>query len=410
MNIHETLVYGKRGGFVYLRYVSIVFFFISQIANYYVVLHVMEQAANALEALETADVAGVLQAFMSFKLGGAFGTLIEILRSLSCLVIPLYFIATISFVLNLNRREIGKITRRTVLVALLLFFAEFFVYLMIVGMAILLIEQLFAVITEQYADLIDIATQIIQTFNAHAELIPFKDATEALAYAKDFAGDRLTLLLLNNVPSFNIFLDQLLCLLMCIFFSLRPKWANTEGKLALFRAFGLIPILYIAATFLLNGLMHSGVIEPTLTLLCIFPAKRLPHFLFIGCILLCNRAFAVRGPWSERGYMQLAPSSKKVYRTDPLALETAGEAKKRALTVAAFLSVCLLLLSAVDFCLGFLPFAADWGLGKSYYAVFCIPFLFFFDDRKPTTKRAYSVFSGVYFAVILTVVLIYLFF
>ena len=60
--------------------------------------------------------------------------------------------------------------------------------------------------------------------------------------------------------------------------------------------------------------------------------------------------------------------------------------------------------------MGFLPFAAKWGLGKSYYAVFCIPFLFFFDGRKPVAKRDYTIFSWIYFAVIAVVILIYLFF
>ncbi len=409
MNIHDTLVYGKRGGFVYLRYVSIVFFFISQVATYFVILNAITQATNALNALQSHDLLGIVNSLVSFKIDGAFGTVIEIMRNLGCLVIPLYFIATISFVLNLNRGEIGKITRRTALIAILLFFAELMAYVVILGVVIVLVDGLFTMIATEYTDVVDIVDQVIKAFNSEAQLIPFESAEAAIAYAKNFATERLTLVLVNNMPSFNIFLDQLLCLLMCIFFCFRPKWANTKAKRVLFRCLGILPVAYIAATFIMNGLMHSGIVFPNLTLMSLFPAKRLPHFLFIVCILYCNRTQTVRGGKQDLvfGYV---PSSKKEYRPYPPVFETAKEAKRRSLHTAFFLSVCLFLLSAIDFCLGFLPFAAKWGLGKSYYAVFCIPFLFFFDERKPVAKKDYTIFSLVYFAVIVVVVLIYLFF
>ena len=370
MNIHETLAYGKRGGFVFLRYVSIIFFFISQVATYLVILNALTQAANALGALQSRDIIGVITALVSFKIAGPLGTVVQIMRNMGSLVIPLYFVATISFVLNLNRGGIGKITRRTALIATLLFFAELAIYAIILGGVALL---------------------------------------EAIAYAQELVTERVTLVMFNNLPSFNIFLDQLLCLLMCIFFCFHPKWANTKAKRILFRTLGVLPISYIIAAFILNGLMRSGVIAPNLMLMGLFPAKHLPHFLFIGCILFCHRFQDVRGAKMGIGF-DFVPSSRKIYRSTPPAFETAAAAKRRSLQTAVFLSVCLFLLSAADFVLGFLPFAAKWGLGKSYYAVFCIPFFFFFDGRKPVAKKDYTVFSLVYLAVIVVVVVIYLFF
>ncbi len=409
MDLHETLAYGRRGGFVYLRYVSVIFFFLSQFATYFVILNVLTQASNALNALQSRDIVGVVTSLVSFRLEGPSGTVVGIMRNLGCLVIPLYFIATISFVLNFNRGEIGKITRRTAVIAILLSFAELMAYVVLLGVVTVLAESLFALVAEQYSDIVGIVDQIIKAFNAEAELIPFESASAALAFAEKFVTERLTLTLLNNMPSFNIFLDQLLCLLLCVFFCFRPKWANTGAKRALFRALGVLPTAYIVAAFVFNGLMHSGVLSPSLTLMSLFPAKRLPHFLFIGCILYCNRSQLVRGAKREIGFGSV-PSTQKIYRSVPPVFETAETAKRRSLQTAVFLSVCLLLLSAVDFLLGGLPFAAKWGLGKSYYAVFCIPFLFFFDERKPVAKRNYTVFSLVYFAVIVVVVLIYLFF
>ncbi len=393
----------------FLRYVSIVFFFISQIATYFVILNALTQAANAMNALQSRDIVGVVTSLVSFKIDGPFGTVIEVMRNLGCLVIPLYFIATISFVLNLNRGEIGKITRRTALISILLFFAELMAYFVILGVVMVLVESLFTIIAEQYSDIVGMVDQVIKALNSEAGLIPFESTEAAIAYAKNFATEQLTLVLLNNMPSFNIFLDQLLCLLMCVFFCFHPKWANTKAKRVLFRCLGIIPIAYIAATFIMNGLIHSGIVFPNLILMSLFPAKRLPHFLFIGCILYCNRSQIVRGVKKEPGF-GVVSSSRKEYRSDPPVFETAETAKSRSLHTAIFLSVCLFLLSAIDFFLGLLPFGAKWGLGKSYYAVLCIPFLFFFDERKPVAKRDYTIFSLVYFAVIAVVVLIYLFF
>lgn len=409
MNIHETLAYGKRGGFVFLRYVSIIFFFISQVATYLVILNALTQAANALGALQSRDVVGVITALVSFKIAGPLGTVVQIMRNMGSLVIPLYFVATISFVLNLNRGGIGKITRRTALIATLLFFAELAIYAIILGGVALLVDSLFLVVVEQYSDVVGIADKVIAMFHAGTGSIPFENASEAIAYAQELVTERVTLVMFNNLPSFNIFLDQLLCLLMCIFFCFHPKWANTKTKRILFRTLGVLPISYIIAAFILNGLMRSGVIAPNLMLIGLFPAKHLPHFLFIGCILFCHRFQDVRGAKMGIGF-DFVPSSRKIYRSTPPAFETAAAAKRRSLQTAVFLSVCLFLLSAADFVLGYLPFAAKWGLGKSYYAVFCIPFFFFFDGRKPVAKKDYTVFSLIYLAVIVVVVVIYLFF
>ncbi len=410
MNVYETLVYGKRSGFVFLRYVSIIFFFISQFATYYVVLNALTQAQTALTAIEQMDVITVIRAAMSFKIDGTFGTIIQVMRNLGSLVIPLYFIATVSFVLNLNRGEAVKITQRTALIALLMFIAEFLVYSFIVGLIAVLLGQLFAIVEGNLSEIIEVVDELLVIINAETDFIPFADAAEALAFLENLATTQVTLLLLRNMPSFNIFLDQLLCLLMCLFFCFKPKWANTRAKLIFYRSLGLIPVAYIAATFVVNGLLSSGVIYPKLLVMCMFPAKRLPHFLFVGCILLCNRFQPVRQLGRGVGMKTVYMPSKKIYRATPLPCENPAMAKKRSLEAAIFLSACLILLSAMDFFAGMLPFAAKWGLGKSYYAVFCVPFLFFFDDRKPVSKRQYTVFSVFYFFVIVAVILIYLFY
>ncbi len=121
MNIHEALAYGKRGGFVYLRYTAIVFFFNSQVVTAFVILNALNEASNALLALEENDVAGIVTAITSFKIDGPWGTVLSVMRNLGCLVIPMYFVATISFALNLNRGGIERLTCRTALIAVIVF-------------------------------------------------------------------------------------------------------------------------------------------------------------------------------------------------------------------------------------------------------------------------------------------------
>lgn len=410
MSIYETFVYGKRKGFVYLRYVAMVFFFLSQLATYFVILNALQQAGNALNAMEAGDVAGAVAAFSALHIPGAFGVLIDIMRNLGALVVPLYFVATVSFVLNLNRAEIGRFTRRTAILSILLFFAELVVYSILIGFVTLLVIQLFSFIEEAmggYAEIIDLVNKLIAAVNSEGQLLPADSVAGLLEIAEDFLTDQIIIVLLKNMPSFNLFLDQLLCLLMCIIFCTRPKWANTRTKLALFRSLGAIPIAYILAIFIVNGLTRSGVIMPGVLVLCLFPARHLPPFLFIGCILLCNRFYPVRTLRVEKGLHTLA-LRKKTYSTR--SFESVRSAKRRALETAVFLSGCLLLLCALDYLLGTFSFAGKWGLGKFYYAALCIPFLFLFDDRKPTSRRQYSVFSAIYLLVIVVIVLIYLFF
>ncbi len=410
MNIYETFVYGKRGGFVYLRYVAMIFFFLSQLATYYVILNALLQAGNALNAMEAGDIAGAVAAFSSLHIPGGFGVLVDFMRNLGTLVIPLYFVATVSFVLNLDRAEIGRFTRRTAILSILLFFAELIVYSILIGFITVLVMQMFSLIETElggYAEIVDLVNKLIAAVNSEGQLLPADSVAGLLEIAQDFLTDQIIIVLLKNMPSFNLFIDQMLCLLMCICFCTRPKWANTRAKLVLFRSLGLIPVAYILTLFVFNGLTRSGVVPPDPTLLCLFPSRHLPPFLFIGCILLCNRFYPVRPLRVERGLTPIFLAKKKYA---PRMFETATLAKRRALYSAVFLGGCLLLLCALDYLLGTFSFAGKWGLGKFYYAALCIPFLFFFDDRKPTRKRAYSLFSAVYALVIVFIVLIYLFF
>lgn len=409
MSICETLTYGKRHGFVYLRYIATIFFFLAQIAFYYVVANALIQASAALAGFNSMDVGAIVAALTSFRLDGAFGAVVEVLRSLGALVIPLYFVATISFVLNLNRREIGKIVRRTAFFAGLAVCAEFLIYMVLIGFVAVIVSQLFEKVLTEIPDVSLAIDRIVEALNAKGKFLSVGNGAEAVAAAQEFVTFRLVLVLLRNMPSLNIFLDQLLCLLMCLFLRFRPKWVNSKARLIFYRALGFLPIVYFLAIFVVNGLTRSGIVLPDIFALCVFPARSLPQFLFIGCILLANRFQPIRPLRREEGLEEVR-APKKDYRPARLLGETATVARRRALGTAVFLSVCLLLLCGADLCFRFLPSANNWGLGKSFWAAACVPFLFLFDDRKPTLKRTYGVFNVFYALAIVVIILIYLFF
>lgn len=320
MNIYETLAYGKRSGFVFLRYVSIVFFFISQLATYYVVANALTQATNALQAFEEMDILGILSALMSFKLEGTFGTVIQIMRNLGSLVIPLYFIATVSFVLNLNRGEAVRITQRTAIIALIMFIAEYFIYSIIVGLIAFLLLQLFSILEGNLSEIINVVDQVLIILNAQIDTIPFANAAEALAFLENLATTQLTILLLRNMPSFNIFLDQFLCLLMCLFFCFKPKWADNKAKLILYRSLGIIPVGYIVATFVMNGLLSSGVIYPKTSRHVYVPRKAVAALFVRRMYIAVQQVPADKTARAQRGHEELVHTVQKDISRDPIAL------------------------------------------------------------------------------------------
>ncbi len=411
INLYDRSTYGRKHGFVYLRVVAMAFFFLSLYAMYYVIANIVSQANSAIMAFSDGDLASMVKAFSSFKIEGAFGVVVDLLRNLGALVIPLYFIATVTYVLNLNRGDIMKSIRVAATMAFVLAVVEYFIYTIILGVVYVLVASMMESVKEFYTGFpeglqaaVDAAIAVLQ---GHFNL-PFENMEEALMIAQNYISNQVSLILFRNMPTFNIFIDQLLCLLLCLFFCYTPKWAKTKGRLIFYRSLGAIPIMYIITAFTLNGLAQSGVMEPIVELLCVFPSKKLPQFIFIGCIVACNRFFPARSLRTESG-MTVVYRNKKEYRASPLAFETHAAEKKRTLVSAIYLGVSLLLLCGIDLCLSFLPFAAKWGLGKSYYAVFCIPFLFFTDVRRPTRKIFYTLFSVFYALGMVAVVAIYMF-
>lgn len=397
--------FAHRHGVVSLRYVAAIFFLLSQLATFFVIAHYLEVADLILQDTnnDVIDLFAVYTHAKMFRIEGGWGTFLNVMRSLGSLVIPLYFVATVSFVLNLKNDSLGELTARNALIAIIFFLVETIVIAFAIVLLSVLIMGVCFHLSQQFPNLYTILSDLFKRMDIEVygeSLSQFGDPSEAAQYI-------LISYILTKIPSLNIFIDLFLCLSICIFVTVRPKWANRKWKLRLFRAGALLPIGYVISAFLINGLSHSGYIWSDSSLLTMIPARTLPVYLFFGCIILCHRMQA-KPPMRVWENLTVLPRGDRKILGDTAVLETRREAHLRALRMAIFLSVCLFLISMIDLCFHFTDFGAKWGLGKSYYAACGIPFLFFFDDRKPVKRKYYTIFSVLYFLLICVIVVLYI--
>lgn len=409
MDLYERAKYGMRHSFVLLRYIATVFLALSLFGNFLLVYHYVDAAVGFLPILQSGTLTEIAGGVFSFSLGES-GTFINFLRSLGSISYPLYFLGVVSFIFHLDRSRINGETVRTAIMAIVFYFVETLLIVFALLIATLLLGILFFTFKERLPELIpaiDIPALIDGILgNFHIEyhgtvLDSFETLWSTLEYEAD---NRLLNYMWVNMPSVNTFLDLLLCLFMTIFLVERPKFANTKGKLIAFRCMALLPIGYLVAAFVLHGLMRQNLIFPDVGVLALFPAKSLLHFVFFGCILFAFRLHPLPKLSVWEGLIPLEHKSK--YFTTGV-VEAPSLARRRALHTAVTLGAALLILSGIDLCFSFLPFAAKWGLGRSYYAAFAVPFLFFFDARRPVAKRTYRIFSVFYALVLFSMAALY---
>ncbi len=410
MNAFIAYKFGRRYGYVTLRYIATIFFFISQLATFITVSHYIDVATRILGDVTAPVGIGELivdlyHDFSLLKITGSWGVVLAVMRACGSLVIPLYFVSIISFVLNLNRDSCGNLTMRNAFLAFVFFLLEIFVLVIVMFLVSFIVTLLFNLLSAEYptvTGLLDKLNGILSAIDVeiHGANISELGSVQTLLWylAVGFLFERF--------PSFNVFLDMFLCLTTCFFLCMRPKWANTRGKLLVFRLFGLLPVGYIIASFVLNGLIHSGLLEVVVEVRMALPVRSILYYFFLALIIICHR-MSERPPMRIAEGMQVVHSVKSKMYGNVASLESRADGRRRSLFMATFLSVGLALLCAADFTFSFTSFGVKWGLGKSYYAVFAAPFLFFFDAEKPVAKKRCSVFSAFYFFVIFVVVAMY---
>ena len=410
MNGFIAYKYGRRYGYVTLRYIATIFFFISQVATFITISRYLDVGARIL-----ADVMNPLSIqeliinlyddFSALKITGPWGVALTVMRACGNLVIPLYFVSIISFVLNLNRDSVGDLTMRNALLAILFFVIEIFVLVFAMFLVSFIVLMIFNLLSTNFPDVAVLVEQLngilsaidLQIYGANvSDLRSIQMVLQYMAIAYLF----------EKFPSFNVFIDMFLCLTTCLFLCFQPKWANTRKKLLAFRLLSLLPIGYVAASFVLNGLIHSGIVEVVVEVRMALPMRSILYYFFLALIILCHRMLERPPMRVEQGMRIVKDPKSKVYG-NVASLESRADGRRRALFMAAFLSIGLVLLCVADLAFSFTSFGADWGLGKSYYAAFCVPFLFFYDAERPVEKKKCAVFSVAYFLVIVAVIAMY---
>ena len=410
MSAFVAYKFGRRYGYVTLRYIAALLFFISQLATFITVSRYLDVAERVLEDVTDplsvqALIIDLSYDFSLLKITGPWGIALAVMRACGSLVVPLYFVSVISFVLNLNRNSCGTLTVRNAFLAFVFFILEIFILAIAMILVSFIVALLYALLSAEFpnaAELVEQLNKILGALDIRIHGTSISDIGSVSEILQFLAIGYV----FEKFPSFNVFLDMFLCLATCFFLCLRPKWANTRKKLLAFRLLGLLPVGYVAASFVLNGLIHTGILTVSAEVRMALPVRSILYYFFLALIICCYH-MTERPPMRVEEGMRVVQYRKSKMYGNFASLESRADARRRSLFMAEFLSVGLVLLCAADLTFFFTPFGAKWGLGKSFCAVFSVPFLFFFDAQKPVAKKRCTVFSAVYFLVILAVVAMY---
>lgn len=274
------------------------------------------------------------------KLGAdtPYSDLFLFLHSLGQITVPLLFVSLIS---GIFQKKSGEQLPRTVaqyaIFALLFYGVEIFFF----------VNLIIPVLGEMIRELIAGFSGLDNELSAEI----FSELIHEILYD-----------LFGQVSNFNVFMDGFLCGSIVLFLFYRPAWATDKRKLLFFRLLVLVPVLYIAASFVLHGLAGFDVIELGLYLGALLPHKKIAYWLFFAGTLVY-----LKRPESENDFHP------------------------------AVIVLLLLLASLLDLALSNVAALQKIGFGKSYSMAFCFPVLLLFDVRKPPKRPWLSRLIPVYY-------------
>ena len=96
------------------------------------------------------------------------------------------------------------------------------------------------------------------------------------------------------VSGINVFLDLFLCTLFAFFLNYRPKKFFTGKKIAIFRCFALLPLIYTVGFFIIKYLNAMERITVSTLLIPLFPSKSFIIFVAFAIVALYIKFFEVR--------------------------------------------------------------------------------------------------------------------
>lgn len=291
----------------------------------------------------------------------------EIIQMISGMSLPLFLLASFSYILQ-NKENSGKIV-------LFYLFASAIIPILFY----LIFYHLGAGLFEHFSQ--------IQAENARSVF---------LGLITTVGGD-----LLNC----NIFIDMLLFSSLTYFLTAEPKSKAFEGKRKLiFRAFGLVPILYEAAAFIYKLLLIFNKIEPNLMITSLLPTKAPLTFIAFALILaaeIAKKRRYLKLGGSEEGYNEFFMTNKNSLM---FAKSTAKIFAFVGLTDLTFMIISFIILS-----LGETPNMTSimqLKLGYSSELALLAPFILLFSYNKKPKFANYNLILP--FGMICVIIIIYL--
>jgi hypothetical protein len=145
----------------------------------------------------------------------------------------------------------------------------------------------------------------------------------------------------NGSLIFNLFIDLFLCTLFMFFLEYTPK-KSFQGKIGLFRALAVLPVLYEVGALVLRMAMVFGKLKPPYIVYPLLTTK--PFFSFILFVIL-----ALHIKWEDRRFRKRGKT--------PEELDAFFQTNDHSLRFSIFTSIMILVTGALDL------IAAVFGMG-----------------------------------------------
>ena len=178
----------------------------------------------------------------------------------------------------------------------------------------------------------------------------------------------------------NVFLDVFVCTLIMLFLVYTPKCRH-KGSLYFYRVLSVIPFAHIVVSFLLNAFVRRGVVKLGLESVALLSHRNYVAFLFFIIYLIC--------------YRQRAAIFGRFNKTPGLTYEEYAGSNRCVVNTNLFIAALIALLCLVDFGLSFIPDAAYYGIGSSYYIFAGLPLIMLHNPKRCRFPKLGMFFTGV---------------
>lgn len=190
-----------------------------------------------------------------------------------------------------------------------------------------------------------------------------------------------------SYANLNVFLDMFLCTLIYLFLFYSPKFIKGKWMYA-YRCLVILPFLYIIGSTVFSVLESYSVIEfYSIALSALFVKGSLPSFIIFTALVIFIKI------------------RKNRYEKENLGLTYEEYLKTSSYTFSysLFLAILLVVISAIELGLSYIPNINDFGFGNNYFLFLAVPFVLLFNVSKFSTKKWHRIVLPAFMTVHYTV-------